>query len=481
MKNKINIDRLFQEKFKDFETEPNKQTWLNIQTAMYEDKNERKIIPIWFRCAGIVAALLLCFLTISNMLDLTNSAENSVILESEIVVKNSMVNDSLKTKVVKEMPRTTAKEIIVSRAERSIKVKKDLPQLRSNPQDFISNKSHYQNAVIVYGEERYKTVLGSQEKVKEVSGVLVSTEKNNLNNAEKLKAEPTINNVFLKKPSKDKAEILVAKISVIESETATSLADNELELFLKEKESKKEQIVVNMPKSKWEVVPSVAAIYIKNNAAGSTIDPKLSNNRKTENNGFSYGIGINYALNNKVTLRSGISTLSIGNNTKDVLYSAGLNRNSLANVNSTANEYIEIKNQALFNSLATFEKDLQNTSMGSINQKMGYYEVPLEISYSLVNKNIEIKAIGGLSTLFLNQNEVALIAPEAKFKLGGANNLSSVHISTNLGFGFRYQIIKSFQFNFEPMVKYQLNAYSKESIGLRPILIGLYTGISYKF
>jgi hypothetical protein len=34
MNDKKNIDRLFQERFKDFESEPNEQVWANIQLAL---------------------------------------------------------------------------------------------------------------------------------------------------------------------------------------------------------------------------------------------------------------------------------------------------------------------------------------------------------------------------------------------------------------------------------------------------------------
>ena len=66
MKNKKNIDRLFQERFKDFETEPNAQTWANIQAGLSEKKKERKIIPLWLKYTGIAAAFVLGFFAINT-------------------------------------------------------------------------------------------------------------------------------------------------------------------------------------------------------------------------------------------------------------------------------------------------------------------------------------------------------------------------------------------------------------------------------
>ena len=65
--------------------------------------------------------------------------------------------------------------------------------------------------------------------------------------------------------------------------------------------------------------------------------------------------------------------------------------------------------------------------------------------------------------------------------LGEANNLNPIHFSSNFGLGFRYQFVKSFQVNFEPMVKYQMNTFSNDVGNFKPYFLGLYSGISYRF
>ena len=66
MKEKKNIDRLFQEQLKDFESVPDPQIWLNIEAELKKDKKKRMVIPFWFRYAGTAAALLLGFLLFHN-------------------------------------------------------------------------------------------------------------------------------------------------------------------------------------------------------------------------------------------------------------------------------------------------------------------------------------------------------------------------------------------------------------------------------
>ena len=103
------------------------------------------------------------------------------------------------------------------------------------------------------------------------------------------------------------------------------------------------------------------------------------------------------------------------------------------------------------------------------------------MSYTVLDQKIGISLIGGVSTLFLQENKIALISSETNLKLGEANNLNAVHFSSNLGVGFKYKFVKSFQLNFEPMVKYQLNTFSNTSGNNKELLIGLYSGISYHF
>lgn len=47
MKELKNIDRLYQEKFKDFEAPPPPEVWSRISEKLDADKKKRRIIPWW--------------------------------------------------------------------------------------------------------------------------------------------------------------------------------------------------------------------------------------------------------------------------------------------------------------------------------------------------------------------------------------------------------------------------------------------------
>ena len=92
MKEEKNIDRLFQEKFKDFNAKPSAKVWANIEKELKEDKERMPfIIPLWYKIGGIAAALVLVFWFSQSLLttDTTNT----------IVDQDGLENTKVKTQV----------------------------------------------------------------------------------------------------------------------------------------------------------------------------------------------------------------------------------------------------------------------------------------------------------------------------------------------------------------------------------------------
>lgn len=98
-----------------------------------------------------------------------------------------------------------------------------------------------------------------------------------------------------------------------------------------------------------------------------------------------------------------------------------------------------------------------------------------------MDKKFGIEFIGGLSTLFLNKNDIFLKADETVIKIGTASNLNDLNFSSNIGLGIKYSIFKNFDTRIEPIFKYQFNTFSQDSGNFKPYIFGVYTGLSYKF
>ena len=474
MNSNKNIDRLFQERFKDFEAEPNKQTWKKIQLGLKE-KKQRKIIPFWLKYAGI-AALFIVGVFILNTFYKTNTAPvNKIVIETKSLNEVNTLKDSVtvKTRIIDKKTHLKNSRHITNKNFQ--KTTEDAKQSATTEKaKTIFYQTHTQKTAAFYNRKNYqsleqiKLITSSNNSDKNIDNTLNSP---NAKQSDKLKSELDWNTNLT-----DQSNLATAKIG--STDTLLLENTNELEAILKQKETKNKTEVVAL-RNKWLITPNVAAMF--SNADGANIDPQFAENAKTTDNTIGYGITVNYAVNKKIAFRSGINKFALGYNINNVSYSSALSATPLANVRYNTNAMVEISSTANTASLNTFEKNLQKTSEGSINQNISYYEIPMEISYLLLDKKIGINVIGGFSTLLLDTNKISLRSPEINLPLGQANNLNAIHFTTNIGLGFKYKFVKSFQLNFEPVVKYQFNTFSNNSSNNRPMLLGLYSGISYSF
>ena len=94
MNEKKNIDKLFKEQLKNFDVAPQDHVWENIEERLHEDKRKkRRVIPIWWRVAGIAAGLVLLF-TIANQF--FNTSENED-FSKDIIVDETKTNNNSST------------------------------------------------------------------------------------------------------------------------------------------------------------------------------------------------------------------------------------------------------------------------------------------------------------------------------------------------------------------------------------------------
>ena len=108
MSEKKHIDRLFQEKFKDFEAKPSSNVWSGIQNKMEQPlQKPKKVLPLWLRFASIAAASVLLF-TIGNLAFNNNDKENNNtnVVDTNLENKNTTTNTS-NTKTINSVSNNT--------------------------------------------------------------------------------------------------------------------------------------------------------------------------------------------------------------------------------------------------------------------------------------------------------------------------------------------------------------------------------------
>lgn len=499
MSDKKNIDRLFQEKLKDFEATPNDSVWDNISAELHSAKKRRKVISIWWRAAGIAAALLLLFAISQLMLNNNISKSTQETITDVDSEKNPLIND---------LQDVIGKENILAEEE-------NVPEdLTSKSSDFKSKSTESNTATTQ--TQNYNSAIESKDR-----NVTVNTKpKNDDSNTSNIdrkgfvtSSSPTKNAIVenstsnLTQGKTQNNAIDIVKIDAILNNTKTkgnsetTLANsinNNIEgedAVEEEKLSLVEEVVANEeediedPKEeefeRWKAASNIAPVYFNTLGKGSSIHPQFNDNSKTGNINMSYGVSGSYAINKKLSVRAGVNKVNLGYSTNNVVVFNNIGVSSdtqlLRNIdfNETAQNLSFISAEE-FN-FVQVPSVLSNVIDSSVEQKLGFIEVPLELEYNISDKKTSINIIGGFSALFLNDNEVYSVIEGKNTLLGKATNINNTSFSANLGLGFDFKIANKFNFNLEPVFKYQLNTFNNTSGNFKPFFIGVYSGLSFKF
>ncbi|OUR93853.1 hypothetical protein A9Q87_03850 [Flavobacteriales bacterium 34_180_T64] len=505
MSDKKNIDRLFQENLKDFEVTPNDAVWENIHNTLHKDKRKRRIlIPLWWRVAGVAALMVLMFTIANALLKETDNKTNLPVVNSstnDILDKNS--TNELESEALKKEPvsntdfdvsdQSKSNDDLVQNPNRDKNTNLTTPgnnnpnivasnttkngeNLKSNTSD--SNASATQKPNNSTGKNTKYTVAKKSSNLPEpnpnviLKNELEPLDLNSKESPENAIAKQTEQIPLNENESISEQDILAETDESPSIEDAMALAEN-----TNEKEKEEEKL------NRWNISPSVAPVYFNTLGEGSSIHEQFIGNTKNGDLNMSYGLGGSYALNEKLKIRAGIHKVNLGYSTNNVIVYSGIGARNGAgsnikyNNNSKATIFISAESINL-----TSAPEILNTNIkGSLEQQLGFIEIPLEVEYSLINKKIGLNVIGGFSTLFLSKNEIYSNLEGERTLIGEATNINSTSYSANLGVGVNYNVSEKIKINLEPMFKYQINTFNNSSGDFQPYFIGVYTGLSYKF
>lgn len=466
MKENKNIERLFQEKFKDFEAMPPADAWNNIAQRLNEKKKKRRVIPLWFMSTGIAASFLLLGLIGYNYFNTTtptieNKKLNNKTNTFELNNNTKYVNGSKNTdENVKQFEDNSSSNLTNSNKKSITDNIENSGKFYSNKSIFTDNSNSSNNS---NGSNLFKESNSINSELSEKE--LIFDKKNTTTN----------DLVFNKNEIKSVNDsTLVATISKEVSELEELLKEKEVGLNADEKEKR----------NRWGVMSNVAPVYFNSLTNGSPLGNQFAENSKTFKPSVSYGVGVGYAITDKLNVRAGVNNLNFEYNTNDVFYSSTLNTvaNDNTNLSRNANgQGIVFIDKSKVASLSTDVENVVINTKGILNQQINFIEMPVELSYKLIDNKFSVDVIGGFSSLFLNQNSVSLISNGMTMEIGEASNLNNVHFSGNLGLGIKYNFLRSFEASFNPMIKHQINTYKNNSGNFNPYFIGLYSGLIYKF
>ena len=463
MKQKKNIDQLFNERFANHQADPPSHVWDKVQARLEKDKKDR-VIAIWWRTAGVAASLAL-IISLAGLLDATQS---NVVVEQQQNIEqspaaNPKIDKALEINLRQDKPRVATS----NNAAQNNAIK---PQVKSSDNTVSKNKPNVlktpENAVVKLVAKKDAGVLSKNFPVISENKEIINTET----------VVPTGSSTVI--ASKE-------KISPEETEKQSIYDAIEEQKQLVSKEAVANN--TNPQENLWEIAPNIAPVYYNTLSQGSSIDASFADNSQSGDVNISYGIGVRYALSDRLKIRSGISNVALSYSTGEIELGDGPVSLALKTIDYASEGVVVIAQD-----LGTFSSQNQDGTFGDItpkstngeafiNQNISYYEVPLELSYTLFDSAFGLDVIGGVSTLLLGNNEVSVTAGSYNEVLGSANNLSSLSFATNIGLGLHYKMSSKFRLNVEPMFKYQLNPYTDSSVSFKPYYLGVYTGLSFKF
>jgi hypothetical protein len=481
MKTKKHIDRLFKEQFKHLDATPPPVVWKNISAALEKGKAPKRVVPLWYKLAGVAAALVM-FLGIGSFFfnspvgnqitsEDTQPTHNIEIIQPDdsVIVEDSQ-NDAIVQQKDEIKPDTEATDSVdKSKSSDRFSDKIEAQAVATKPIDKKGVEKKQLDTPVPFAKTEIADTTIEQKEIEQI-----------------LRPDTKPSDIITMPQAE---EIDAVAISEIKQE------DKKISLLDYIAQKHEDELAVNQqPQAgpRWEVSPNFAPVYYNTIGSGSSIDPQFSNNSKSGDINYSYGVKVSYAINDRLSVRTGVSMVDLSYSTNNIEFAVAEASEGLGSIDyRNPNYVVAVGNRGTLrppqSALPTVTDEgivivpRNGIIPGTMKQQLNYFEVPLELKYNLSNNRVGVNVVGGMSTLFLGNNSVSVLTDGFRSEIGSANNLNNLSFSTNLGLGFDYKFTNRFVFNLEPVFKYQLNAYNDSAIDFKPYIFGVYSGFSYKF
>ncbi|KAF2342517.1 hypothetical protein [Flavobacterium tistrianum] len=231
----------------------------------------------------------------------------------------------------------------------------------------------------------------------------------------------------------------------------------------KEKEEKAKKDNLINKKERWAV-----AVFAGVASSENTKNEKTLGNVNDSKQSNSYGVKTKYSINKKWAVGSGLKISELGQSVANVSYlsaksnaffnpgtlNADSNNSPVVSADPSSQGYLFISNstkEALKN---------ENVQTGKLDQNLRYVEMPLEVSYSVFNKNkasINLNTGGFVGKLI--SNNVALDG----HSIGENVNANNYVYGSTLSSTVQYRVYKKTNVFVEPAVNYYINPLNSQS------------------
>ncbi|HQF01021.1 MAG TPA: outer membrane beta-barrel protein [Bacteroidales bacterium] len=454
----LNIDKLFKDYLKNYQTQAPEGAWERIQADL---KKERRVAPIWLWRAA--AALILLIMTFAAGYFLSQyQRDNTKLPIAEKHTPASIETPASKTEV-RKVEKTYPVEQVTSTSE-----EKDKKQVDTHvKQPAVTTKEDVKSDPIP------ETILPEEDVALDLLPALDGKVSDELieDMAETIK-EP----LYGEKEIFDRIEYDAHYIrDLLDQEEYTDV------LAQKEKKSSS---------GNWGIGPRLAPVYsyrlLGSNASGES-DKSYFNDVENSIMNFGAAISLSYSFNNKWSLKTGMYVSRIGQENKQVLAIVDEGRSGMFKL-STSSGAVFI-NPKKFESVMIQQQVSSKDTVsggylvnGSFIQNLDYFEVPIVMQYKVVDQRFAVNILGGLSPGILVNNRSYFESGKDKLQTGIVENVAQAVLNSLIGVGFDYAISKNVYLNMEPSFRYSISSISAgNDLRNHPYSISWLTGITYKF
>ncbi|UPZ15821.1 hypothetical protein [Flavobacterium humidisoli] len=224
----------------------------------------------------------------------------------------------------------------------------------------------------------------------------------------------------------------------------------------KQKEEKEKKNNLINKEERWAV-----AVFAGVASSENTKNEKTLGNVNDSKQSNSYGVKTKYSINKKWAVGSGLKISELGQSVANVSYLTAKSNAffapdsyPVASSNAPAQDYLLISN-------STKEAlKSENVQTGKLDQNLRYIEMPLEVSYSIFNKNkasINLNTGGFVGKLI--SNNVNLDG----HSIGENMNANDYVYGSTLSSTVQYRVYKKTNVFVEPAMNYYINPLNSQS------------------
>lgn len=387
---KKNLDKLFEEKFKDFREVPDEKVWNAIEASL-DQKRKKRAIPIWWKLGGAAAILALALMLwnpfsdgIANTSTVTDSenidTENSTI-EKDATQENTLPFPEIDTnaivggisdKTAAETENETVKDVeeknaVANKKSSVVQTDTGTPDTQKSRQNSIVQLPKTNQEALANGTAQDEDTLQNTNSSNssnnpntrqtqitasevELDGRIKTAEKSNsekevlqqqggaANEAIALSPDTVADDAITERMTTNQGLLPKEKVALgpeatigQNEETSSEVTEVDPEkksIYEAIEEQNNEEVLAEASNGRWSAGPSIAPVYFNAIGEGSPVNSIFTQNSKSGHTNLSYGLSVAYAVNNKLRIRSGIHKVDYGYDTDEVEFSSSLQATS---------------------------------------------------------------------------------------------------------------------------------------------------------